>query len=115
MGTRYTDFYSQFEAMIDTVAHDSDPVQRLENLHRLHKDMSKVFIAARNEAAYDLRVQQPLGEASRLTGISRERINYWCYQHMRRHGLSGGLKRLKRIDLTGAPDITTIRGEQTPT
>lgn len=114
MGTRYTDFYSQFEALVDTVAHDPDTVTRLTNIERLHHDVTKLLATARNEAAYDLRVEQPLGEASRLTDISRQRINYWCYRHMRRRGLSGGLKRLKKVDLSAAPDITTVRGEQTP-
>lgn len=111
---RYTDFYGQFQALIDTVNHDSDTPQRVANLARLHDDVTKAFIAARNEAAYDLRKEHALTEASRLTEIGSDRITYWAKRHMRKHGLVGGLKRLKKIDLSGAVDISTVRGEQTP-
>ena len=112
---RYTDFYNEFQVLIDNVSHDPDTPRRLSNLARLQEDVTKAFIAARNEAAYETRLEHPMGEACRLSDIGPDKIKYWTRRHMKKHGLSGGLKRIKHVDLSGAVDISTVRGEQPPT
>lgn len=112
---RYTDFYNQFQVLIDNVAHDPDTPTRVTNLARLQADVAKAFIAARDEATYDMRTEFSMRESERLTGLSENKIGYWTKRHMKKHNLRGGLKRVKVVDLSGAVDISTVRGEQPPT
>lgn len=105
MGIRYTHFYDEFQALIDSLLHDSDESQRLANLQRLYKEGLTLMIRARDEAAYDLRSNYSSEDAEMLAGVSRRYIDYWATRYRRRNGLPP-LKQKKRVDLSGVIDLT---------
>lgn len=105
MGIKYTQFYDQFQTLLDTINHDSDHSQRLSNLQQLYKDGTTAMLRARDEAAYDLRSKYSSEDSEQLSGISRRHIDYWATRYRLRNGLPS-LKRKKRVDLSNAIDLS---------
>ena len=108
MAARYGDFYQQMMSLLDSVSHDSDPLARLANLQQLNKDFRRTILARRDEAAYDLRMKYSCEDAEALSGVSRRHIDYWA-QRWRRSRALPALKRISRVDLSGAIDLTGDR------
>lgn len=105
MSIRYTHFYDEFQALIDSLVQDSDESQRLANLQRLYKEGLTLMLRARDEAAYDLRTRYSSEDAEALAGISRRYIDYWATRYRRRNALPT-LKRKKRVDLSNVLDLS---------
>jgi hypothetical protein len=105
MGIKYTHFYDELQGLLDSLMHDSDQSQRLFNLQQLYKDGTTLMIRARDEAAYDLRVNYSSEDAEMLSGISRKYIDYWARRYMKRNSLPA-LKKKKRVDLSNAIDLS---------
>lgn len=105
MGTPYHAFHDQMQSVIDSIAHDSDTQSRLNNLHRLSTDFHRAILAARDEAAYDLRSKYSSEDAEIMAGVSRRYIDYWARRWQKRHALPP-LKQRKRIDLSGVIDLS---------
>lgn len=105
MTIRYTHFYDEFQALIDSLAHDSDESQRLANLQRLYKDGVTLLLRARDEAAYDLRCRYASQDAEALSGINRKYIDYWASRYRERNALPQ-LKKKARIDLSNVMDLS---------
>ena len=105
MGIRYTHFYDEFQALIDSLLHDSDETQRLANLQRLYKEGLTLMLRARDEAAYDLRTKYSSEDAEALAGVSRRHIDYWATRYRRRNNLPK-LKQKRRVDLSEFIDLS---------
>ena len=105
MSVQYTRFYDQMQSLIDSIAHDSDPTQRLANLQRIYKDGLTSMLRARDEAAYDLRCRYSSEDAAALTGIDRKYIDYWANRWRKRNMLPT-LKKKRRIDLSNVLDLS---------
>ena len=105
MTVRYTHFYDEFQGLVDSLTHDSDESQRLANLQQLYKDGLTLMIRARDEAAYDLRSRYSSKDAQALSGINRKYIDYWANRYRLRNALPP-LKRIKRVDLSNAIDLS---------
>ena len=105
MATQYTRFFDQFQQLIDSVAHDSDPESRLANLQRLYRDGLTIMLNARDEAAYDLRTKYSSQDAAVLTGVDRKFIDYWANRWRVRKMLPP-LRKMKRVDLSKAVDLS---------
>lgn len=105
MSIRYTHFYDEFQALIDSLAHDSDESQRLANLQRLYKDGVTLLLRARDEAAYDLRCRYASQDAEALSGINRKYIDYWAGRYRERNALPP-LKKKARVDLSNVMDLS---------
>lgn len=105
MSIRYTHFYDEFQALIDSLLHDSDESQRLANLQRLYKEGLTLMLRSRDEAAYDLRTRYSSEDAEALSGINRKYIDYWATRYRKRNGLPP-LKRLQRVDLSNVMDLS---------
>ena len=104
MTVQYTRVYSEAQAMIDSVMHDSDPAQRLSNIYRLTTDLRRLLIDARDEAAYDLRVVYASEDSEKITGVSRRYIDYWAKRWRTKRDLPR-LKNKRRVDLSEALDL----------
>jgi len=105
MTIRYTHFYDEFQGLLDSMYHDSDQSQRLNNLQRLYKDGVTLLIRARDEAAYELRTRYSSEDAERLSNVSRKYIDYWANRHRKRNALPP-LKRKRSIDLSNVIDLS---------
>lgn len=105
MGTPYHQFHDQMQALIDSVNHDADPLSRLANLQRLTTDSRRALIAARDEAAYDLRTRYSSEDAEILAGVARRYIDYWARRWMKRNALPP-LKARRRVDLSQVIDLS---------
>lgn len=105
MAAGYTQFYDMLRGLVDSVAHDSDPVQRLRNLRQFRSDALRMALKARDEAAYDLRLRYSAEDAEALTGIPRRHIDYWVKRHRKANGLPP-VPRRNRVDLTGVIDLS---------
>ena len=105
MTIRYTHFYDELQALIDSIMHDSDESQRLANLQQLYKDGMSLMIRARDEAAYDLRTTYSSEDAAILSGVARRYVDYWATRYRKRNGLPT-LKKRKRVDLSNAIDLS---------
>jgi len=105
MTYRYTRAYDQAQALIDTINHDSDPHERLSNLQRLTNDLRRMLVAARDEAAYDLRSRYSSEDAEQIAGISRRFIDYWARRWRVKHDLPG-LMRKRQPDLAQVIDLS---------
>lgn len=105
MGTPYHRYHDQMQAVIDSIAHDSDPTSALSNFQRLSTDFRRAIIAARDEAAYDLRTRHSSEDAEILAGVSRRYIDYWAHRWQRKNGLPR-LKQKKRTDLSDVVDLS---------
>lgn len=105
MAVRYTYFYDEFQGLIDSLVHDSDESQRLANLQQLYKDGLTLMIRSRDEAAYELRSKYSSKDAQALSGVNRNYIDYWANRYRVRNGLPP-LKRMKRVDLSNAIDLS---------
>jgi hypothetical protein len=105
MATDYNYFYTQFQAIVDSINHDSDLHQRLSNLQRLNVDMRRVIIDSRDDAAYELRSRYSSQDAEAISKISRKYIDYWAKRWMRKNYLPP-LKQRKRIDLSNVLDLS---------
>ena len=114
MGIRYTHFYDEFQALIDSLVNDADESQRLANLQRLYKDGLTLMLRARDEAAYDLRTRYSSEDAEVLSGVSRKYVDYWATRHRNRNNLPR-LKQRKRVDLSNVIDLSgSAASPQTP-
>jgi len=100
-------FYQQFQSLIDSINHDSDPTQKLANLQQVHKDGMTLVRRARDEAAYELRSRYSSEDAEQLSGISRRHLDYWAKRHMYRHALPP-LRPLRRVDLSNARNLSGL-------
>lgn len=105
MVLRYTDFYDEFQQLLDSINHDPDESQRLANLQKLYKDGTTLLLRSRDEAAYDLRTRYSSKDSEVLSGINRKYVDYWATRHRVRNGLPP-LKRMKRVDLSNAIDLS---------
>lgn len=105
MTIRYTHFYDEFQALIDSMYHDSDQSQRLANLQRLYKDGVTLLRKARDEAAYELRTRYSSEDAEILSGVSRRYIDYWANRYRQSAGMPP-LKKKRRVDLTNVMDLS---------
>jgi len=105
MSIRYTHFYDEFQALLDSMYHDSDQSQRLNNLQQLYKDGVTLLIRARDEAAYELRTRYSSEDSEMLAGVSRRYIDYWANRHRKRNALPP-LKKKRRVDLSDAIDLS---------
>ena len=105
MAVKYTYFYDEFQGLIDSLVHDSDESQRLANLQQLYKDGMTLMIRSRDEAAYELRSKYSSKDAQALSGINRNYIDYWANRYRVRNALPP-LKRIKRVDLSNAIDLS---------
>lgn len=106
MSIRYTHFYDEFQALIDSLLHDSDESQRLANLQRLYKEGLTLMIRSRDEAAYDLRTRYSSEDAEILSGVSRKYIDYWATRYRKRNALPPLKKRRRTIDLSDAMNLS---------
>lgn len=107
MASNYNYFYTQFQSIVDSINHDSDPHQRLSNLQRLSIDMRRLIIDSRDDAAYELRSRYNSEDAEVISNISRRHIDYWAKRWMRKNHLPP-LKPRGRIDLS---DVIDLSGE----
>jgi len=105
MGLKYSDAYSEMQALIDFLSKDPDLASRLNNISKLKDDFAGLLTRAREESAYELRSRYPADEAERLTGISRRTIDRWAYKWKYRHGLPA-MMRMKKADLAKAIDLS---------
>lgn len=105
MALRYTDFYDQFQQLLDAINQDPDESQRLANLQKLYKDGTTLMLRSRDDAAYDLRTRYSSMDSETLSGINRKYVDYWANRHRVRNGLPP-LKRIKRVDLSNAIDLS---------
>lgn len=105
MAVKYTYFYDEFQRLVDSLTHDSDDSQRLANLQQLYKDGLTLMIRSRDEAAYELRSKYSSKDAQALSGINRKYIDYWANRYRVRNALPP-LKRMKRVDLSNAIDLS---------
>lgn len=105
MSIRYTHFYDEFQALLDSMYHDSDQSQRLANLQQLYKDGVTLLRRARDEAAYDLRTRYSSEDAEVLSGVSRRYIDYWATRYQRANA-APPLKKKRRVDLTNVMDLS---------
>lgn len=105
MTVRYTQFYNEFQSLLDTINHDSNHSQRLSNLQQLYKDGTTAMLRARDEAAYELRSKYSSEDSEQLSGISRKYIDYWANRYRLRNALPA-LKKKKRVDLSNAIDLS---------
>lgn len=105
MATPYHQFHDQMQAIIDSISHDSDNAARLNNLQRLSTDFRRAIIAARDEAAYDLRTHYSSEDAEILAGVARRYIDYWARRWQQKNMLPK-LKARRRIDLSDAVDLS---------
>lgn len=101
---QYHSHYSVMQGVIDSIAHEQHPEQRLAYLHRLRADADRMILAHRDEAAYDLRTRFNGEDSERVTGIPRRYIDYWAQRHRRKHNLPA-LKRISKSDISGAFDL----------
>lgn len=105
MGTPYHRYHDQMQSVIDSISHDSDPLSCLNNFQRLSTDFRRAILAARDQAAYDLRTRYSSEDAEILAGVSRRYIDYWARRCQRKNGLPP-LKQKKRTDLSGVVDLS---------
>jgi hypothetical protein len=105
MAIRYTQFFNQMQSLIDSIDHDSDPAERLNNLQRIYKDSLTIMIRSRDQAAYDLRMRYSSTEAERLAGVNRKYIDYWANRYRKAQGLPA-LKKKTSIDLSQVIDLS---------
>lgn len=105
MSIRYTHFYDEFQALLDSMYNDSDQSQRLANLQQLYKDGVTLLRRARDEAAYDLRTRYSSEDAEVLSGVSRRYIDYWANRYREANAMPP-LKKKRRIDLTNVMDLS---------
>lgn len=105
MATGYTQFFDMLRGLVDSIAHDSDPNQRLRNLRQFRSDALRMALKARDEAAYDLRLRYSSEDAEAVTGIPRRHIDYWVSRHREANGLPK-VPRRSRIDLSRARDLS---------
>lgn len=114
MGIRYTHFFDEFQALVDSLMHDSDETQRLANVHRLYQEATKLLHRAREQAAYDLRVKYSTGDAAALSGVHKDYLNRWANNYRVKNGLPS-LKRRQSIDLSNVIDLSgSAASPQTP-
>lgn len=109
----YHRFYNEFQALIDSISHDSDPAQKLNNLQRLYKDGMTLILNARDEAAYEIRSNYSSEDAEQLAQVSRKYIDYWARRYMKRNALPP-LKQRRRIDLSNVRDLSGFGASQRP-
>lgn len=105
MATDYNYFYTQIQSTVDSINHESDPMQRLSNLQRLNIEIRRVIIDSRDDAAYQLRSTYSSEDAEVISGISRRHIDYWAKRWMRKNALPP-LKPRKRVDLSNVLDLS---------
>lgn len=95
----------QLQALVDTVGMGSDPQSRLKLLVGLDHEWRSMMIAARDEAAYELRAKYSRADCERLTGFSNNQIAYWANRHRWRTG-APALGHRRRVNLDGAIDLS---------
>jgi hypothetical protein len=110
MVLRYTQVHDEFMTLLDNVQREPDEAARLAILQSLYRDALTRLVASRNEAAYDLRTRYSVIDSEIVTGIARQDIDRWARRHMARNGLPP-LKRMNRVDLSNAIDISSVMGE----
>ena len=81
MAATHTDFYDAYVALIDSIVHDADPINRLKALELISTDGKRILLSERNRAAYELRTVMQADDAARSTGYSRKHLNYWASRH----------------------------------
>jgi len=101
----YNDFYKDFQSLMDNINHDSDIVNKLKTITHLYKESQRLLIAARDEAAYEIRQKYCASDAAVITGYDRKYIDYWAKRWMVLKDLPK-LKRIKRQDLSNAIDLS---------
>ena len=102
---RHTQYWDQFQALIDTINHDTPPEQRLAIIQQLYKNGLTLILQARDEAAYDLRCRYSSEDAAILAGTERKYIDYWANRWRKRRMLPQ-LKQKKRMDLSNVIDLS---------
>lgn len=106
MATGYNRFYDQLASLVDSINHDSDPAQRLNNLQQFAKDASSLAVRSRDDAAYELRSKYAGADAEILAGINRKYIDYWARRHMIRNRLPRLKNKYKIIDVSDTMDLS---------
>lgn len=101
----YHRHHDMLQAIIDSISTDPNTHKRLADIQQLYKDANRMFLQARDEAAYDIRTQFASEDAEYLAGVSRRHIDYWARRWQRRHGLPP-LRQKKRIDLSTVTDLS---------
>jgi hypothetical protein len=104
MSANNSRFYDDLRSMLDGMAHDIAPPERLPALQKIVHQASKMIIAARNEAAYELRSKHSSLKAEALTGIEYRTINVWAEKHRSDRGLPK--LKTRRSELDGAIDLS---------
>ena len=105
MAVPYSKFFSQFQAIVDSVNHDSDPVMRLSNLARLTSEVQTLLVRARNEAAYDMRCKFATKDVAEISGVDAKTLDYWVRRHRDRTG-APAVGRHQRINLGKFIDLS---------
>jgi TorA maturation chaperone TorD len=116
MSVNHTFVRDTIQRLADTVAGEADSATRLQTILALDREWRALMIAARDEAAYEMRSVYADADVRRLTGLSSNQIAYWVARHRHRTG-APALGRRTRIDLSRAVDMTAhgaVVGEQPP-
>jgi hypothetical protein len=106
----YRQYHEALMHMIDEVALESDPADRLRWTRDLLLDAQAALIRQRDAAAYDLRLRMTSDNAERASGISKDRIADWMHAHRDRTG-APAVPRFRQ-DLSGAKDLSV--GDASP-
>lgn len=109
----YNRIHNEFQALLDSINHDSDPTTKLNNIQRLYKEGLTTLIRYRDEAAYELRTKYSSQDAEQIAKISRRHIDYWAKRHMKRYA-KPPLKQMRRIDLSNVIDLSASTSPTSP-
>ncbi len=112
MSARYSDFFDSFRSLVDSIAHDSDEIERLKAISRLLTESRSLLVRERDRAAYDLRVRLTSVEAEQRTGISRVYTDTWARRHQKNTGAPPILRKARK-DMKHAADLSD-GSSQTP-
>ena len=92
------------QSIADTVATETDILDRLRMVVLLDREWRTFIVPARDEAAYEARRLYARSDLRDLTDISDQRIAYWERQHRARTG-APAIPARPRIDLSSAVDL----------
>lgn len=99
--SEYQRAYRDITQIIESVARQKNPGQRLRDLNSLHLAVNRELMDARNSAAYEVRLTYSMMDAATVTGIASRTIRGWTAAAIKRFDLPR-LKRLDAQDLEGA-------------
>ena len=102
-----TAVYDALIALLDTIAHEPDPMNRLALFQYLTQQYEERVLPARDKAAYDARTRYAIRDIERATGCEPKQVYYWASRYQSRNA-APPLKRRERQDLSGAVELHEV-------